>query len=69
MYVYIYFFCVAMAVFNPGRSSTYQKFQVPTLAVVIEFSQRWTITLDRYTTAKQSDGTMVSNAFFDASCV
>ena len=65
MYV---FFCVAMAVFNPGRSSTYQKFQVPTLAVAIEFSKCWTIAFDRYTSAKQSDGTVVTNAFFNASC-
>ena len=61
-------FFPAMAVFDPGRSTAYKEFQVPTLAVVIEFSKCRTVAFDWHTSSKQSYGIVVLDAFFDAPC-
>ena len=51
-----------MAIFNSGRGSTYQKFQIPTMATFAQLSKCWQIALDRYTFAKQSYGVVVLDA-------
>jgi hypothetical protein len=49
--------------------SEYKEFQVSALADLVEFSQPASFIADWNTTAEQSDGTMVIDAFPNASCL